>query len=102
MRLIDADEFIKEMNDLYSRAEWDKRDIHFSLRDVEMNIYMQPTINAEPVRHGKWTESDLDKDFVTCSECKLKGKKGRMAYRPDYAKDLHYCPKCGAKMDMEE
>lgn len=70
--------------------------------EIEFTTPSGKKVMYAKVRHGKWEESDLDKDYVTCSECKLKGKKGRMAYRPNYAKDLHYCPNCGAKMDMEE
>ena len=63
-----------------------------------------PTIEAEPVKHGRWkcwTTSkftgkykDYDepefKDYVyyTCSEC----------YRKSAIKEL-YCPNCGARMD---
>lgn len=55
-----------------------------------------PTIEAEPVRHGRWKETS-HKNFFLCSEC-------------DYApwlddefpnKTPYYCPKCGAKM-MDE
>lgn len=63
-----------------------------------------PTIEAEPVRHGRWkgwTTSkftgkykDYDepefKDYIyyTCSEC----------YRKSAIQEL-YCPQCGARMD---
>ena len=42
-RLIDADEFIKEMKELYKQAGWGDRDIHFSLADVISNIDMMPS-----------------------------------------------------------
>lgn len=37
MRLIDADNFMAELESLYRQREWDKRDIHFSLADIEFN-----------------------------------------------------------------
>ena len=49
----------------------------------------QPTIDAVPVRHGKWTDGDA------CSEC---------GCQPWYERDIHtlnYCPNCGARMDAE-
>lgn len=47
-----------------------------------------PTIDAEPVRHGRW-ECYLSDPF--CSEC------------DEFAETVtNYCPNCGAKMDLEE
>ena len=44
-----------------------------------------PTVEAEPVVHGRWIEG---KSLEKCSIC---GKKGFPEWR--------YCPNCGAKMD---
>lgn len=56
------------------------------------------------VRHGRWVQSDLDKDFVTCSECKRMKLQNRMAWNLNTAEHwgLHYCPNCGAKMSGPE
>ena len=51
-----------------------------------------PTVDAEPVRHGRWSEpypNDIW-DCYKCSEC------GNMTDRVTL-----YCPNCGAKMDAE-
>lgn len=53
-----------------------------------------PTIDAEPVKHGRWVHfKQHDLNAVLCSVC-------------DYAfARLHpanYCPNCGAKMDAKE
>ena len=57
-----------------------------------------PTIEAEPVRRGRWlTEygdhiyAGLRPMFICCSEC------GMVT-----AVEWHYCPNCGAKMDGGE
>lgn len=50
-------------------------------------INMQPTIDAQPVRHGQWNY-DLPNAYFRCSEC-------LMMYRDN----PNYCPRCGAKMD---
>lgn len=48
MRLIDADEFIEALEDLYRHAGWDRREIHFSLADTICNLDMMPTIAKLP------------------------------------------------------
>lgn len=53
-----------------------------------------PTIDAEPVRHGKWVYHE--DDLMSWNSCSLCGCE---------AFDLHganYCPNCGAKMDLED
>ena len=47
-----------------------------------------PTIEAEPVRHGRWV---TDENGITyCGNCR---------HMDDYASVHNYCPNCGAKMD---
>ena len=60
----------------------------------ERVIDEQPTVDAVPVRHGKWLprEEGVLYPFwerYTCSEC---GK---------HSDDTRYCPNCGARMDAE-
>lgn len=45
-----------------------------------------PTIEAQPVKHGRWMYP------FYCSEC---------GFTPYYSSDLtyNYCPNCGARMD---
>ena len=60
-------------------------------------LYMMPTIDAEPVRHGKWIDrtikvsAELTNIIHVCSVCEemAVGK-----YR--------YCPHCGARMDKDD
>ena len=62
----------------------------------------QPAADVAPVRHGKWI--DLGKDYwergrtstrYKCSECgRRSGEKQVKLY--------HYCPNCGAKMEVKE
>ena len=47
----------------------------------------QPTIEAEPVKRGKWEQVE---HMVDCSLC------GVSSFQTS-----NYCPNCGAKMDME-
>lgn len=48
MRRIDADDFIRGLKDLYQRAGWDRREVHFSLDDIISNLDNMPTIVKLP------------------------------------------------------
>ena len=94
MRLIDADEFIEALEDLYQQAGWDRREVHFSLADTICNLDMMPTVDAEPVRHGNWIkyyETDEGRS-LRCSKC-------LMVFWVGNGREGNYCPHCGAKMD---
>lgn len=63
--------------------------VYSNLHDMVSEL---PTVN--PVRHGKWVESDTD-GFV-CSECHSGYRDQPTCMgRPMF----EYCPICGAKMD---
>ena len=96
-RLIDAEQIVTmELFD-EEHEEYYKKKI--SIEDMiatyttEMEL---PTVDAEPVRHGKWmrTEDECG-DFLcwTCSEC------GEQYVMPHHR--ASYCPNCGARMDKE-
>lgn len=62
-----------------------------------------PTIEAEPVKHGRWTE--IDASYWQWKHDGAHSVK-RIKYRHDECgkivpKKENYCPKCGAKMDEE-
>ena len=86
MRLIDAD----RLKDTLGVSD---RDIEFA----EM-LDEQPTVDAEPVRHGKWLCTDDLYEVAYCSECKYDADEpwGLVIER------FKYCPNCGAKMDAQE
>ena len=50
MGLIDADKFLQNMTDLYRQAGWNEREVHFSLVDLQMNIFMEDTIPIPVIR----------------------------------------------------
>ena len=61
-------------------------------------IYEMPTADVAPVRHGRWV-LDEKRYLVYCSECSEP-----VSYYPnirDVREENHYCPNCGAKMDLE-
>ena len=90
MRLIDADELKRDCLTL-PRVLDDEFVIHVQMKDVTKSINNAPTIEAEPVRHGRWEEcGQYDVyDYCQCSECGYFSFDG----------ETNYCPYCGAKMD---
>lgn len=70
MRLVDADMLIKT--------------IPTEEINARMAIATAPTIEAEPIKHGRWIIIDGE---VVCSEC------------CEHNLETNYCPNCGARMD---
>lgn len=61
-------------------------------KTVDSILLEFPTIEAEPVRRGRWIETDSEEPcFYYCSECKTEADD-----------ETRYCPNCGAKMDGGE
>lgn len=57
----------------------------------------QQTVEAQPVRHGKWDYvTVVDEGFWRCSNC------GTPSEALGARKLYKYCPFCGAKMDAEQ
>lgn len=91
MRLIDADAFKWWVDDHYDCTELGQI--------VTEWINDRPTIEANPVRRGRWIHDGYDfqhgNDWIHCSEC---GKRGI-----NVPADLtNYCPNCGAKMEKQK
>lgn len=83
MRLIDADALPQ------GRVEWE-------------DLVYAPTIEAEPVRRGRWIEHK-SKDWsgggaYICSVCGY----GYSWAGFHEANEFTYCPNCGAKMEEQE
>ena len=98
MRLIDADALVlallkKAFDDVIQTGN---TEVHRLLIQV---VAHQPTIDAEPVKRGKWIKADSQQYFrkhypcFTCSEC---------GYKKDSQKKWNYCPNCGAYMKGTE
>lgn len=89
MELIDRDEAIKAINDVL--MEDDQYKVWLML-----NIINLKTVDAEPVRHGRWIVEYEVKDgrSMRCSEC-------HMVFWVGSGRDGNYCPNCGADMKGE-
>lgn len=80
MRLIDADALIKDLNE---------HKIPFN-SDINEAIIFAPTIEAEPIRHGRWIHNGFME--VKCNNC------GNVFHELE---DTNYCSNCGAKMEAD-
>ena len=105
MRLIDADALISKIEKRYIDAciqvktrrsgKGVQCGIALGMNRARNEISEQPTIDAVPVRHGRWRVVNVPKKWggatLRCSECNT-----------GTGKDWNYCPNCGAKMDLKE
>lgn len=69
-----------------------------------------PTIEAEPVRHGRWEqdyelvqgpEDNSEYPYVACNLCGNKEYGLDLNDYTDYDDLPNYCPNCGARMDVK-
>lgn len=81
MRLIDADAIP------YAQGENGVLDDYAYRYDINE----LPTIEAEPVNHGRWLDMETEPKCSVCGKYSVNDKYATMHYA--------YCPHCGAKMD---
>lgn len=86
-RLIDADALMRDIDSDVFNTESQKC-------YEKMRVREQPTIDAEPVRHGRW-ELETSKYLRRCSACE------KVTFYCGAGRHYDYCPNCGAKMDLE-
>lgn len=88
MRLIDADALIQKESVMRKGCAY-----------IE-EINNAPTIDAEPIKHGKWTvdEKHTEEIYTNPVYRSVCGKDVVM----DYGEYAPYCPNCGAKMKGQE
>lgn len=95
MRLIDADE-------LWDMATKGIPDGGLLYRIPPSLVDKCPTIEAEPVRHGRWIKQIPNhlgfSNYFVCSQC---ARVTRTRYKVMMCDDP-YCKHCGAKMDLKE
>ena len=93
VRLIDMD--------AVEKITWEDPHYHDPLNvltEVREKVRALPTVDAEPVRHGRWKKAErmgvwvYSDAYRQCSEC------NDVIY---LGFKMQYCPNCGAKMDAE-
>lgn len=101
VRLIDANALVKEIESVHCKGcnnyngamcracEW---------MDAMDYIEDAPTIDAQPVKHGKWVMHKAPfpiQSIYSCSECNSSVPGNIFVVGCDF----EFCPYCGAKMD---
>lgn len=94
--LINLNDARKKLNELEGSAEYNK-----GVTDAFNALFDLPTIEAEPVKHGRWIN---DKGLYKCSICNNFTITGWANCIPieQMNKTMKYCNNCGAKMDEVE
>ena len=97
MRLIDAEKLCLHLADIQLANRGWKDDYCEVLDDIISIIDEQTTIEAEPVRHGRWIEPEEYTGHTEwhCSYC------GDVVCTICGYPSANYCPNCGAKMRGE-
>ena len=103
MRLIDADMFEESLKQAQNECRH-KEGGNFLfgfLSKVRANLEKMPTVDAAPVIHARWIESDFvyTDTYYKCSNC---GEAWVLNDGTPVENNMNYCPRCGARMDGEE
>ena len=109
MRLIDADRALEIVLD---RGIAHPNAYHLT-NYATLILREAPTIEAEPVRHGRWVIEKrhtvsrnpyIDDNYfasATCSECDFCIHAETKSFGYPDLNTTNYCPNCGAKLDKE-
>lgn len=101
MRLVDADALMREFAEFVRASNNSDFADDPTWNDAVSLLDSAPTIAAEPVKHGRWEEteySDYD-DSYRCSAC---GEVWEFIEGAPKDNGANYCPNCGARMDEVE
>lgn len=101
--LIDSENLIARIDKCYQESAKTGLGLEpvMAIRDIKALISVMPTVDAAPVKHGRWIEKEgFDGDYYyTCSICQCDWT--TIDGTPT-ENNMRYCPECGAKMDLEE
>ena len=98
MALIEQEPLLRRLRARYSRVEGGGTIYTPSMMLAIRIVEQAPTIDAAPVVHGRWIDSDEFKGFKMCSAC----RDCHIGEAWELGKDGRYCPGCGARMDGGE
>ena len=103
IKYIDADEFIKELNE--AQDDIRPNDYYKGLGLAKRMVSEMAGEDVAPVKHGHWVITEYE--YLDCSNCGEAYYIGAVSTRQanewlekGYA--YPYCPYCGAKMEAEE
>lgn len=91
MRLINEDDVLRIVERVTNEAVEKNQRKYLIQPRIIAEISGLPTIEAEPVKHGRWIDNGIyDSMLSACSIC---------GYSCG-AYSFNYCPNCGARMDL--
>ena len=102
MKIVDVEPIIKKLYKIgYEKDELGEHEFALGIDTVIYLLEQAKTVDAEPVRHGKW---EITKDDYYCvAKCSLCHEEWSFEVYDDIESlNYKYCPNCGAKMDLEE
>ena len=104
MRMIDADAVLEKAASDLSGIESFGAAFVFSI--IKHVIDEQPTIEAQPVRHGRWITISVGSDekglFVSSFKCGCCGLEYANYHESEFCGRPKYCMECGARMESPE
>ena len=92
------DEYIERETAIKALMNDAPEQVGYSRENAADCIRYMDAADVAPMRHGRWV-LDEKRYVVYCSECSEP-----VSYYPnirDVREENHYCPNCGAKMDLE-
>ena len=93
IRLVDTQDVFNVLSDYYHHSTHVQ---HLALQEALNKV---PTVDAEPVRHGKWIYgNEFHWYTASCNRC---GYKRTTDIKAANWNAWKYCPNCGARMDKE-
>lgn len=101
MRLIDADKLIELCHIMADKCD----DLGESIwKQFATTVEWSPTIEAEPIKRGRWEPHPSEREWDICSHCHLGTKRREYGLNDDGTEwvteqSYTHCPWCGAKMD---
>ena len=95
MRLIDAAPMLEKIDLEHYDKDWYVS--QYNADWISSWLDSQPVIEAEPVKHGRWERCFEDwRQQIEGDKCSACG----FEHYGCCIKHYHYCPNCGAKMDL--
>lgn len=97
MRRIDADAIKHEITKYHAglKPRYISKLVDAEIADIQDIIDESPTVDAEPVRYGRWIRNPDDVNAFFCSLC---GCWNGVWWNEFAECTLKFCPWCGAKM----
>lgn len=102
MRLIDADALAIDLHEWQMEAASRGLLNDYEVLDKVLSVLDDPRYTIDPVRHGRWLQTDAWPHNVYCSECHKTVAQAHWKIWQDGSFVRNYCPNCGARMDGGE